>query len=540
MSLNFDEYDTDVPEKVITTNTSKVTGGIRAPGSEDKAILASAGINPQSSSGLGINPQTINQVWNDVKPYIDPIHYKENTSAAYENIDFPTSIAHGVADVMGAYGVAKGVSYGAKQMFPEPGVAVQRDQMKFQRSEAKRLARGELNPIEKSRLALEQAKTQQILAGLNPAPQAPIAPQSVAPQNAAPSAQAPVAPNAPVTPAPMAPTVQQRAIGGQPAILSDTLPPEVINSPGHQAFTALEQQTGGPITTGTDLKMIQQSEANRLAKEQEALAKAQQAGVTPSTSAPEAQTLVTTHQASLTPEEDLHQKVTNGFTERKNILLDKSLSPEERIKKYSDLKEKHTFEGLIPDVKGTLPEPSTEIQGAVKPKASKSKNPVESMKSYLMGSQGFNEEQYKTLMKDIIGKDLEMPSTGGGFGQKSHPEEWDKYMAWRKENIEGPKSNLNFDIKKKFRDVEKIEDPKMRTTARNALLVSLASLPAFLNAKTSQDIRTAKQNLGEAILPIGMTPTEAGAPVLPPNAFSESRKLGSPFYKMLNQGVAPR
>jgi hypothetical protein len=211
------------------------------------------------------------------------------------------------------------------------------------------------------------------------------------------------------------------------------------------------------------------------------------AGVTPSTSLPEAQTLVTTAEAAKDPIEKAQEKT---------------------------------------------------IEGAAKPKATKAKNPVESMKNYLTGSQGFNEEQYNTLMKDILGKDLEMPSTGGGFGEKSHPEEWNKYMAWRKENIEGPKSNLNFDIKKKLRDVEKIEDPKARATARNALIVSLMSLPAFLNAKTSKEMREARQGLGEAILPIGMTPTEAGAPTLPPNAYSESKKLGSPFRKQL-MGVAP-
>jgi hypothetical protein len=268
---------------------------------------------------------------------------------------------------------------------------------------------------------------------------------------------------------------------------SGELPSEVLTSPGYKQFTALEEKSGGPITTATDLQMIQQSEANRIAKEQEALKKAQQAGVTPSTSLPEAQTLVATSEAAKDPVEKAQEKT---------------------------------------------------IEGAAKPKATKAKNPVESMKNYLTGSQGFNEEQYNTLMKDILGKDLEMPSTGGGFGEKSHPEEWNKYMAWRKENIEGPKANLGFDIKKKFRDVEKIEDPKIRATARNALLVSLASLPAFLNAKTSKEMREARQGLGEAILPIGMTPTEAGAPTLPPNAFSESRKLGSPFRQQL-MGVAP-
>jgi len=317
---------------------------------------------------------------------------------------------------------------------------------------------------------------------------------------------------------PMMDVNQQRPMGRVEPTFSDPVPiqpnvtvsPEVTSSTGYTGLAQLEEKHGVQFTSGDDLKTVLKGENNSAIKAgqeppypnllspqaQEKLVQEKMAGVTPSTSAPEAQTLVTTKANAQTPVEKVQEKI-------------------------------------------SLIEPSAEVPGAAKPKTSKSKNPVESMKSYLMGSQGFNEEQYQTLMKDILGKDLEMPSSGGGFGQKSHPEEWNKYMAWRKENIEGPKSNLNFDIKKKFRDVEKIEDPKVRATARNALLVSLASLPAFLNAKTSQDIREAKQGLGEAILPIGMTPTEAGAPTLPPSAYTESRKLGSPFYKMFKEGAAP-
>ena len=52
MSLNFDEYDTDVPEKKIVAEP-KVQGSVAPVPSQDKQILAGSGINPQSSSGLG-------------------------------------------------------------------------------------------------------------------------------------------------------------------------------------------------------------------------------------------------------------------------------------------------------------------------------------------------------------------------------------------------------------------------------------------------------------------------------------------------------
>ncbi len=495
MSLNFDEYDTDVPEAVVTTNTSKVTGGIKAPGTEDKAILASTGINPQSSSGLGINPQTINQVWNDVKPYIDPIHYKENTSAAYENIDFPTSIAHGVADVMGAYGVAKGLSYGAKQMFPEPGVAVQRDQMKFQRSEAKRLARGELNPIEKSRLALEQAKTQQILAGLNPAPQAPIAPAPVAPQNAAPSAQAPVAPNAPVTPAPMAPTVQQRAIGSvDPVSAEEKLAAENIKLQPNELTGHVYNKYGVTPTSIDELKMF----ANQATPEMRASftpkliellnqgvipKPAVDAGVTPTTSAPEAQTLVTSHEAALDLGEKAQEKV-------------------------------------------SVTEPTKEVKGAVKPKASKIPEGMTKeefgMKNHLLGTYGGKNEplahEAYDMVKNILGYTPAFPpGEGGGL----EPKETEKILGYRKENIHGPKVNLTHEMKK---------------IIKGGGVASLLALPAFINAKTLDEKKAILKDAAEGLLPIGMTPTEAGAPVLPPGAYSESKKLGSPFHVFPNQG----
>jgi hypothetical protein len=95
-----------------------------------------------------------------------------------------------------------------------------------------------------------------------------------------------------------------------PTSSSGELPNDVLNSPGYKAFTALEEKSGGPITTATDLKMIQQSEANRIAKEKDAFMKAQQAGVTPSTSPQEAQTLITTSEAAKDTIEKAQEKVT--------------------------------------------------------------------------------------------------------------------------------------------------------------------------------------------------------------------------------------
>jgi hypothetical protein len=445
---------------------------------------------------IGVKPgvEAMSKAPDTVKDYLmNPIQYNPGGEKDYTNIDMSATLPRLAADAAALYTGAKGVQYGVGQMFPGAGVKQQKDELAFRKQELERQMKGELTPQEKASIALQNAKTQQIMQSLNPTPSAtpPIAP--TAPPVAPPTQTAP--PMQTNVSAP--PTVQQRTVTGDVTdaekLAAENIKMQPTELPGHTF-----NKYGVAPTNVKDLMIF----ANQATPEMKAnfapylfelmnkgvIPKpALDAGVTPSTSQPEAQTLVTTSEAAKDPVEKAQEKT---------------------------------------------------IEGAAKPKATKAKNPVESMKNYLTGSQGFNEEQYNTLMKDILGKDLEMPSTGGGFGEKSHPEEWNKYMAWRKENIEGPKANLGFDIKKKFRDVEKIEDPKIRATARNALLVSLASLPAFLNAKTSKEMREARQGLGEAVLPIGMTPIEAGAPTLPPNAYSESRKLGSPFRQQL-MGVAP-
>jgi hypothetical protein len=49
-------------------------------------------------------------------------------------------------------------------------------------------------------------------------------------------------------------------------------------------------------------------------------------------------------------------------------------------------------------------------------------------------------------------------------------------------------------------------------------------------AANAKSMREAAGTVGEAFLPIGMTPTTAGAPVVPPSRFTEAAKLGSPYY----------
>lgn len=64
------------------------------------------------------------------------------------------------------------------------------------------------------------------------------------------------------------------------------------------------------------------------------------------------------------------------------------------------------------------------------------------------------------------------------------------------------------------------------------------SLLAVADVANASTMRQAAQNLGEALLPMGVTPSQAGAPVLPPSVLAaqkrqmeEMQKLGSPYRK---------
>jgi hypothetical protein len=426
---------------------------------------------------MGVKPayDTVSNAPGVVKDYLmNPIQYKDGGEQDYTNIDFGATAPRLAADAALAYGGAKGLQYGVGQVFPTAGVKQQKDELAFRREELKRQMEGNLTPQEKAHIALQDAKTQQILASLNPQAITPPASQVASAPPAPPVAQ--VAPPTQTVPTqPIAPSIQQRNITPAPiAGSTGELPPEVLSSPGYKAFTSLEEKTGGPITTATDLKMIQQSEANRIAKEQEAIAKAQQAvdaGVTPTTSAPEAQTLVASHEAALTPAEK-------------------------------------TISGAAKPKKSKIPEGMTKEEFG--------------MKNHLLGTYGgakepLAHEAYDTV-KNILGyTPAYAPGEGGGLA----PKETEKILGYRKENIHGPKVNLTHEMKK---------------IIKGGGVASLLALPAFINAKTFEEKKAILQDAAEGLLPIGMTPTEAGAPVLPPGAYSESKKLGSPFHVFPNQG----
>jgi len=56
------------------------------------------------------------------------------------------------------------------------------------------------------------------------------------------------------------------------------------------------------------------------------------------------------------------------------------------------------------------------------------------------------------------------------------------------------------------------------------------ALISLTDLAKADSLRQGLGDVAEGLLPIGMTPTTAGAPVVPPSRFTEATKLGSPYY----------
>jgi hypothetical protein len=514
-------------------------------------------------SDIGAKPSydTVLNAPSVVKDYLtNPIQYKDGGEQDYTNIDFGATAPRLAADAALAYGGAKGVQYGVGQMFPSGGVKQQKDELAFRQNELKRQMQGNLTPQEKASIALQDAKTQQILASLKP--QAPAIPQAnIAPptQPLAPTPTVPV-PSAPTT-APIIPSIQQRAINGQSNIPTGTLPPEIINSPGHQAFTALEQKTGGPITTGTDLKMIQQSEQNRLAKEQEALAKAQEAGVTTTTSAPEAQTLVASHEAAQTPEEKVKEKINIS---QPSSTIQGAVSPRTLPEIAQQPNISPTFEQHLVNQQKIV-EANPKYQQELTKAYESGKIP----KGYVFvpGLGNMDNNIFNTLGPE--GRREALAAKGlTAFGQVPEPKDM-KYNDVVSKNIADYAQHLrdtipSVDLNTRQERIAKGEPHStnygrlvglpnkegksvhkpMKIAGFTGGLMAISSLS---QAKSIPEFIARGVDVGTDVLPLvgqikqGLTPNEAGAPTLPPGAYSESKKLGSPFHVFPNQGrgIAP-
>jgi len=327
---------------------------------------------------------------------------------------------------------------------------------------------------------------------------------------------------------PMMDVNQQRPVGRVEPTFSDPVPiqpnvtvsPEVTSSTGYTGLAQLEEKHGVQFTSGDDLKTVLKGENNSAIKAgqeppypnllspqaQEKLVQEKMAGVTPSTSAPEAQTLVTTKENSLTPVEKVAESI-----------------------KPTVSAELRTGSGM-PAFQGTAPS-GTKLKTELA-----SIGDVPSTHAFVPGG------QLMDIIRNSVGQDAYTASLAK-YGFPS--DQTGAHVISRLINESMGRLNrdvakdLNIGLGEPTKSITQ-QNPKggkaFKLAGATGALILMSDLA---NAKTAKEKREAMRNLGEAILPPSMTSTEAGAPTLPPSAYTESRKLGSPFYKMFKEGAAP-
>jgi len=171
---------------------------------------------------------------------------------------------------------------------------------------------------------------------------------------------------------------------------------------------------------------------------------------------------------------------------------------------------------------------------SVEKPASKAKKPIDpseagltkeqiSMKRYLESNYGGGEVGAKTYAKvgEILGyTPAYEPGKGGGL----KPEENAIIKGYRKENIEGPKVNLNKDMK--------------RALKGGAAATALMAIPGFADAAQKKDYGRMVDIASDFVVPPFAGSTELGVSTLGEKqmkAFENAQKLGSPY-----RSVPPR
>jgi len=167
---------------------------------------------------------------------------------------------------------------------------------------------------------------------------------------------------------------------------------------------------------------------------------------------------------------------------------------------------------------------------AIAPDEEKLTKGQQAMKKHLVSLYGNGPEALSAYnqVKDILGYTPEYPPGKGGSLQ---PEEKEKILQYRKENIAGPKINLTHEMKK--------------TMKAGGGAAALMAIPGFANASSLKEVMG---NIGEALIPMGMTASQLSPGTLytpeEQREFArqtelrkqaERQKLGSPY-----RSVPPR
>jgi hypothetical protein len=330
--------------------------------------------------------------------------------------------------------------------------------------------------------------------------------------------------------------------------------PEIQQSTGFTGLNEFEKNKGVfAENQGKELKMALQSENNAALKAgqdpiynallseqaKQKLAEAKAAGVTPMTSEPEAQTLIATKENSQTPPEKLEQAkapLPEQIIENKTGIAPKTIADIQQQEKLNPLFQKHLIQ------QQELLKDNTQFTNALQKAYESGK--IQPNEFFVPGLGNMDKNVFNTLGPEGRRQALEYKGKTA-YGEVKGADYNDVVSKNINDYAESLKKEIPADLTtRQSRIAQGLPHEKnygtLGKTMRVGGVAGLAMTVAELaNAKTPQERREALRGLGDAILPPSMTSTELAPATLPANAYTESRKLGSPFYKMFKEGAAP-
>jgi hypothetical protein len=265
------------------------------------------------------------------------------------------------------------------------------------------------------------------------------------------------------------------------------------------------------------------------------------AGVTPTTSVPEAQTLVTTAEAAKDP---LEKTVSTTKVEPKAPLptqipanntgiAPKTIADIQQQEKLSPLFQKHLMQ------QQELLKNNTQFNNALQKAYLSGK--IQPDEFFVPGLGNMDNNVFNTLGPEGRRQALEYKGMTA-YGKQGGVEYNDIVSKNIKDYAESLRKEIPVDLTTRESRIaqglphEKNYGP-LGKPLKIAGIAGLAMLGTQLvNAKTPQEKREARRNIGDAVLPPSLTSNQLSSGVLPPNAYAESKKLGSPFHIFPNQG----
>jgi len=332
--------------------------------------------------------------------------------------------------------------------------------------------------------------------------------------------------------------------------------PDILQSSGYTGLQEIEKKQGvfkenqGDILE-TALKSENNTALNQnkeppfphlLSKEAQArLAEQQSAGVTADTSPPEAKTLVETKQAAL----DSSEKATGSTKAEPKAPLPtqipanntgiapKTIADIQQQEKLSPLFQKHLLQ------QQELLKNNTQFNDALQKAYLSGK--IQPDEFFVPGLGNMDNNVFNTLGPEGRRQALEYKGMTA-YGKQGGVEYNDLVSKNIKDYAESLRKEIPVDLTTRESRIaqglphEKNYGP-LGKPLKIAGIAGLAMLGTQLvNAKTPQEKREAMRNIGDAVLPPSLTTNQLSSGVLPPNAYAESKKLGSPFHVFPNQG----